>query len=374
MSLAIIDAREWQNTFDLRTGHEEKTDSQMIRMAKSILANHAYPGDTNPDSNAWVTDTALELVEKYQPQFIFLAYAQFYFSDRHEPLGNPQRGKMLEELFKQVDRFIGQSGFTPVIMGNGDTIPVLDTMELNRLDGLALSSGDRYAGLYRPSERDWEYINALKYIERIVPKQEFLQLFGGTDADLERLPDYILVASEGYTWRRGGRRVYRIPGNTFSVPMHTSLEMPADITDIRGIIEKNLSKTKIAFIMIEGVGPRDFPKPFELCNNSRGWFYYEPADMQQYLAINSGMHQVFLYPIGSRYWLEFHETKEYPFSGFFREMPQNTIADQFKGRSAAVGNRSMLMHTTISADISIECFARNLYNQGCMAVIHREKQ
>jgi hypothetical protein len=280
MSLAIIDAREWQKVFDLRTGHEAETDSPMIRMAKSILAVHAYPGDTNPQSNAWITDTALEVIEKYQPQFAFLAYSQFYFTDRHEPITDSQRGEMLYILFKQVNRFIEHSGFMPIIIGNGDLIPVRDTMDLSRLDGLAFGSGDRYAGLYRPSGRDWDYIKTLKHMERIVPKQEFLELFGGTKADSERLPDYMLVASEGYTWKKGGRKVFRIPANTFSVPVHTTLGKPADITDIRGLIEKHLPKTEIALIMIEGIGPRDFPKSFELCNNSRDWFYYETADTQ----------------------------------------------------------------------------------------------
>jgi hypothetical protein len=32
----------------------------------------------------------------------------------------------------------------------------------------------------------------------------------------------------------------------------------------------------------------------------------------------------------------------------------------------------MFMHVVVGADISLECFARNLYNQGTTAVIHRQ--
>ena len=30
------------------------------------------------------------------------------------------------------------------------------------------------------------------------------------------------------------------------------------------------------------------------------------------------------------------------------------------------------MHVTTGCDITVECFARNLYNQGLMAVLHRD--
>ncbi|MDD3845889.1 MAG: hypothetical protein PHC90_05950 [Syntrophorhabdaceae bacterium] len=48
------------------------------------------------------------------------------------------------------------------------------------------------------------------------------------------------------------------------------------------------------------------------------------------------------------------------------------FGNQFTGRSISVGNKSMFMHMVAGADICVECFARNLYNQGTMAVIHRQ--
>jgi hypothetical protein len=53
-------------------------------------------------------------------------------------------------------------------------------------------------------------------------------------------------------------------------------------------------------------------------------------------------------------------------------VPGHTLGLNFPGKSIAVGNRSMFMHMAFGVDISIECFARNLFNQGCMAVVHRD--
>jgi hypothetical protein len=61
-------------------------------------------------------------------------------------------------------------------------------------------------------------------------------------------------------------------------------------------------------------------------------------------------------------------------SGIFREIPEHTIGRRFAGRSAAVGSRSMLTHVAAGADISVECFARALYNHGVMAVLDIERE
>jgi hypothetical protein len=63
---------------------------------------------------------------------------------------------------------------------------------------------------------------------------------------------------------------------------------------------------------------------------------------------------------------------DYPLSGDFTSIQEGTIGEAFDGRSVAVGNRSMYIHMVAAADISPECFARNLYNQGTMAVLHRQ--
>jgi hypothetical protein len=63
MSLAIIDARQWQNVLDLRTGKKVEDDSPKTRMVRGVLERHPYPGDVDTLSNRWVTDTALDLAQ-----------------------------------------------------------------------------------------------------------------------------------------------------------------------------------------------------------------------------------------------------------------------------------------------------------------------
>ena len=143
-----------------------------------------------------------------------------------------------------------------------------------------------------------------------------------------------------------------------------------DITDIRPWLQDQLARQKIALIVLEGLGAKDFPVLHALCRNGRSWFNYEPGE-GQYLTLASGRHQLFTYPAGYPLYEDDGEDKAYPFSGYFKQIPPDTIGSAFEGRSIAVGNRSMLTHMVFGGDVCIECFARNLFNQGCMAAVHR---
>ncbi len=92
----------------------------------------------------------------------------------------------------------------------------------------------------------------------------------------------------------------------------------------------------------------------------------------RYLVLSTRRHPIFEHNGAYRYYQDDSEHKPYPLSGHFTEIPAGTIGEEFAGRSIAVGNRSMFMHVTTGCDITCECFARNLYNQGCMAVTHRQ--
>ncbi len=166
------------------------------------------------------------------------------------------------------------------------------------------------------------------------------------------------------------RKVRKVPAAGFHIPVSAGMGTAGTVTGIRGAIDAHIGDRKIALILAEGLGLVDFPWRGQPCENGRKWFYYEPGDAL-YLTITTGKHQVFEYPTGYKYFEEDGEKKEYPFSGYFRSVPSDTLASRYEVRSIAVGNRSMFMHMASGADISIECFARNLYNQGTMAVIHR---
>jgi hypothetical protein len=375
VSLAVIDAREWQRVFDLRTGARVAADSRLLKMVMEVQARRPYPGDLDDAGNRWVTDTALDLIAGYDPSFVFLTYARQFFIGRYSPLAEDEWAGMVASVFEEVNRFVEQSGFCPVIVGTGGMIPFVDFIDVTRLDGLVLSThwSARYAGLHEGSRRDLERLASIPEIERIVPRGEFRELFPDCSGDLSRIPEYLLVARPGYMFRTVGgafRRVRRVPAPAFSIPLATGLGGAASITDIRGLVSAHARDRKIALIVVEGLGVEDFPWACKGCENGHEWFYYEPGDAQ-YLTLSTGRHKVFEYPAGYRYFDEDAENKEYPLSGYFTSVPEDTIASGLGGRSIAVGNRSMLMHMAPGADISLECFARNLFNQGTMAVVHR---
>jgi hypothetical protein len=375
MSLAIIDAREWQRVFDLRTGDVVTAEHPVLGMVREIQARRAYPGDLDDAGNRWVTDTALDLIAGYDPSFVFLTYARQFFVGRYSVLTESERTDMVSDLFQEVERFVSCSGFTPVIVGTGGMIPFVGFIDMTRLDGLVLSThwSARYAGLHDASCRDLEYLAALPEIERIVPRHEFRSLFAECPGDGSRIPEYLLVARPGNMFRSVGgafRRVRRVPAPAFAIPVATELGEVRSVTDIRRLIDAHSTDRKIALIVVEGLGLEDFPLPHQRCENGRGWFYYEPGDAQ-YLTITTGRHQLFEYPTGYKYFDEDAEKKEYPLSGYFTSLPEDTLARGYDARSIAVGNRSMIMHMAPGADISVECFARNLFNQGTMAVVHR---
>jgi hypothetical protein len=255
-------------------------------------------------------------------------------------------------------------------------VPFVGYLDVTRLEGLALSThwSARYAGLHNATQNDLRYLENVSGMERIIHRDNFLQLFPESPGDRTRVPEYLLLAQEGYLWRSVAgafRKVRKVPGCNFSIPVATDLGGVASITDIRGLVSSAIRGRKIALIYLEGIGLRDFPWAVAPCSNGRGWFYYEPGD-NQYLTLSTGKHQVFEYPTGYKYFEEDAEKKTFPFSGYFRSVPENTIASGLDVRSIAVGNRSMFMHMATGADICVECFARNLFNQGTMAVVHRD--
>jgi hypothetical protein len=375
MSLAIVDAHQWQNVCDLRSGKKVQDDSPKTQMVRGVLERHPYPGDVDHLSNRWVTDTALDLADRYDPGFVCLFYAHQYFAMRHVQSTETERRTMMADVFQEVERFVTASGFVPVVVGTGDTTELAGEINLSRLEGLAISShwSARYAGLHQPSQRDLACVKAQPQVERVVSRAEWIALFPGVEHDPARIPEYLALAREGWIFSTTGtplRKVFRIPGASRAIPLATPLGKVESITGVRGLIDAQLDRTRIAFIILEGVGLKDFTIPYVPCGNSVDWFYYEPGD-GQFLTLTTGTHQVFAYPVGYRYADETDANPDYPYSGYIKQIPEHTVGRDFGGRSIAVGNHSMLTHMIFGTDIAIECFARNLYNQGCLGVIHR---
>ena len=374
MKQVLLDVVEWQAAFDFGTGKEAKKEGPLLKLAEEVLKKHRYPGDTNLQSIPWVTDVALELYNSYRPGFMFLNFAQPYLMSAFVE-DNPQQWKsLMAMIFAQIERFAGATGMTPVVVGTGDMIPLKGYIDLSALDGFACGGGmaPRYAGLFKPSAGDMNYVLKHRDIELVVEKEKLIALFGNVQEFIERLPDFILVAKEGFIFKTFGsapRPFYKVQARNKSIPVYSTLGNVSSITDICSLVLTHLQDKKIALIIVEGIGTKNFPGPCVPCSNSLDWYTYAPGE-GQYLSITTGKHLAgHSYPPGFKYYLEDTEEKKYPLSGYFGRHLPITIGHRFRGKSAAVGTRSILTHMAGGADISIECFARGLYNYGTMAVI-----
>jgi hypothetical protein len=378
MSIAIVDARGWQNTLDLETGERIGAAGPVVEMVKDVLHRHPYPGDMDPRSNRWVSDTAFDLIDRYSPRFVFLTYAAQYFSGRYTPMTGDARARMISDVFLEAERFTNTSGFAAILVGTGNMTSFLGSIDATGIDGLAVCThwSTRYAGLYGPSAEDMKVLGAHPHIEKIVPREEVVGLFHGTPEQTWRVPEYLMLAREGYAFKTisdAVRTPVMIPSLNFDVPLYAPGHNAPAITGIRRALEENLSEKNTALIVMEGVGSDEFLWPHKSCRNGTGWYYYEPGEAQ-YLTITSGTHRFLDYPtgMGYKYFNDAEAARSYPFSGHFKSIPEGAFGRAFLGKSVAVGNKSMFMHMVAGADVSVECFARNLYNQGTMAVIHRE--
>jgi hypothetical protein len=374
MSLAILDAREWQQTVDLRTGRPLEARGPLADMVADVVGRRPYPGDRDAACNDWVADVALEFVARYDPRFAFLSFSEQYYSLRHSPLTEAEEQARIDGAFAAAERFARESGFTVVLVGTGELVPAAVPVDLEGLDGLAVSSNwcAHYAGLYDASAGDLDKLANHPAVAHVASKADILSLFGGAAADGERLPEHMVAVKEGHYLKGTSlRRLYKIPQPSPVIPVSNNLGPVACLTDIRPALLKLLRTDKVALALIEGVGCCQFPQPYQTCANGRGWFAYEPGD-GQFLAISQGKHSIFEHNGGYRYYQDDTDDKAYPYSGFFSEMPTGTIGEAIAARSIAVGNRSMFMHMLTGCDVTCECFARNLYNQGVMAVIHRQ--
>ncbi|MCD4674462.1 MAG: hypothetical protein K8S18_00495, partial [Desulfobacula sp.] len=289
MSLAIIDARQWQNKFDLESGQKRDDDDPIVSMVSRVLDHHPYPGDIDEEANQWVSKTALDLIEQYDPNLVCLSYAHQFFANRHFHHGKEARNTIFSAAMAEARGFIETSGYTPVIVGTGDMIPLKGDIDLSGLYGLAISSNwsARYCGIHSPSPEDMYLLNSLEEIEYISTRDGWVDLFKSDQPDLdifqdERLmPDFLVVAKQGYAFKTMGatlRKPVNIPGNNFKVPVYTPLGNIDDLRDIKGLIRSNLDHYKIALILLEGVGKQYFPDNSFLCSNGPGWFCNEPGD------------------------------------------------------------------------------------------------
>ncbi len=374
MEVALIDVVEWQTRVDSRTGQPVELQHPRLDIAAQVCAAHPYPGDLTMAGASWVTDTALDLNDRYAPDFFFLDYASLYLQSLFRPEDKQEQASRASSLFAEIRRFLDATGFEPVIVGLGGLMPFRGYIETIDLEGLASAAGmnTRFAGLFGPSEQDLSTMAHREGVERLVSREDFRAEFGGSDDFYATAPDYFVLARPGYVFRGVNiscRTLYRLPLPEESIPLHTVRGNAQSLTDVPGMVLQSLLNHRVALILVEAVGCDSFPLPYRPVSNSLHWYRYTMGP-GQYLALTSGKHLVdYAYPPGYRLELYEDEHTPYPFSGVFQQMPDQTIGKRFRGRSAAVGNRSIITHLAAGTDIAIECFARGLYSHGVLAMV-----
>lgn len=378
MSVGVIDAVEWQTVVDFETGRKSNNQSGKIDMAKRILKNRNYPGDLDIKSIDWTVNIALELDREYKPELMFMIFGTPFFHSAFRQMPESQWQIIVEYVFDNIKRFLNTTEYEPIVVGLGDMIDVKGYVDLNSLDGLTTANNWSYrcSGILKPTEKDLDKIKKMEGISAIISKADFIKKYKPKADFADRLPDYILVADEGYQFKSyssGSRRIYKIPALNKYIPVYTKLGEVKEITDIRQLVDRALPQKKVAIIIIEGIGVNDFKYTYELCDNKVDWYFYDQAE-SQYLAISTGKHyyQHDIPPV-SQYLKEDFDKTKYPFSGPHHYLPQDTAGRKSGIKSAAVSNRGMIPHVASGADICIECFARNLYNMGSIAIINDEK-
>lgn len=345
-------------------------------LVSEILLNWPYPGDLNPQSIDWVTDIALEMERIYRPQFVLLSYASFYLISLFMSRSQYDSEILCQQLFGAVNRFFSQTNMTPFIIGTGGTLPLQGEIDLTELDGFVTASrmGPTYAGLYKPSERDLDYLRQLETVQLILPQNRFSQVWNPGNSFAGDIPDYLLVAARGFAFRTpdsSQRPLYRVNVRDNFIPVFAPDPIKS-IVDIAPAIKKRLRQERVALVVLEGIDQQLFAYGSESCANTYSWYTYVPGE-GQYLAMTTGKHLPdHPYPPGYRDYQDV-EDKSYPFSGYYRSTPSGTLGSIPSKRSLAVGSRSVLTHIASGADLSIEGYTRSMKQKGTLAVMDLAK-
>lgn len=389
MTYAMLDSREWRIVVDLETGAPvgpgtPAAKDRLLNMANRVTEGHPYPGDLALESIEWVTDTALRIWKAYDPGFMFISYAQPQMLSGVVGIDMSKWNHIVDRQFGNVDRFLAETEYVPILVGLGDMTPIKGYIDLTGLDGIGyVRKPDRcYAGLFGPSGSDLLNMSETPGVERVVSRQDIVAHFGASPDFERRCPDYLVVAEEGYTFKAMGsspRTGCNTVARNRSVPVYTSLHDARidSIVDIRNVITSNAKRQRIALILMDGIGIRSFRGEFTLCENCVDWYTYSQGD-DSYLAISTGRHfQHNSYPPGWLDFIEDRETKRCPYDGYIANLEYNSIGNHLRETlgvsSAAVGSRSTFTHLASGADICVECCCCGLHNYGTKAAVYSQQ-
>lgn len=373
--VGLIEVEGYSRLLDLRTGGAAEREPRLATAVAEITRRLPYPGDNREEADTWVTDVALKLLDVYPAELVMLDYAQALFIAANR---GAEQQRAFENVFNNIDRFLSVTGYKPLIFGCGGLEPVEELVDLEEIlgdDRVFALSGGKYAYIsstalesIAPKRRA-----ALESLSKIIDRKSFLDSLDGdwSPQFAENLGDYIAIANGGVVFRglgSQGRRIHLTPLLGREVSVHTALEQPSDILDVAPIVKRAIaSGDRVALIIVEGADTYDFPMPTAPCRNYSGEFVYQ-TPWQQYYTLSTGIpYYRYETPLSNRHWLQ--DNRSYPFSGRFRRPAESALGQSIGDKkSLAIGNRSIITHVCLGADISAECYCCYMHNHGSLTV------
>lgn len=377
--LGMIDAGGWQNVLELSTGRKVTAAKDKYSQISKLLKDFPYPGDGNDDSIGWVTNAAQRIVDLHNPHWMHLSYTQPLYTEVYTPENPAQSKQRQSRIINDILSFSDKNDYEPIIVMTFGFVPLLKEITQPDTKGLLESWiwGASVAGISGASKEDKHVLESHPYIAQVIDKNDVLSFHDRLHPNFkEYLPDYIVIAKEGYAFRGINShegKTYMTDIYARSLPVYSAMEKPQHIRDIKGIMEKALDNgKKVLLAIVEGYRDGILPVDFSLCNNMDDWYAYRGMDL--YLALHTGkaFYETEFPPVYDRSKPKASKTG-YPLSGFFNSLTEDSIGVKKGIRTGAVSSRSMITHMIANTDITLECYSRERSDMGLLAAFKPER-
>jgi hypothetical protein len=377
--LGIIDVREWQAVIDLATGKPAEREEEFLKPFKSLAARFPYPGDLDNASAKWTIAVAEEVVKHYNPGWFFLSFAQLYFNGIYTNNTVEARKHTAKVILDSILDFARKHNFAPLIVSSGGLVPLKGYITIPGLKGVLQSSAwsNNMAGVYKSEPGDEELLAREPHIRTVVKKENFLETYKVTDPFyLNNFPDYLLIAEDGLSFKGLGgnnRVLYNVEKFNPTLPVYSEIGYPSYIEEVCSLMEKALAEgTKVLLAVVEGLDEEDIYLPYREVDNCRDWYAYTSYNF--YYTLLTG--KPFFHALPPILDISFKRTLplHYPLSiANTRKVCADSIGHRAEVPTAAVGSRSIVTHSIVNADLSVECYMRAQANMGVLVAVNEER-
>ncbi len=362
-----FDVGGWQAKVNMSDGRT--LESSWIKSLHNSLPVNPYPGDMTFEAEKWVTDEALSMVDRYSPDLLVMVYAQSAFVARHRQEDSHYQDFVFT-VGREVERFLGKTGYSYAVIGLGDLIPTRGYINLEKGNSGVASAEEGLARLYRALPEDADRMASLAGVQAIYSKQDFEDTFACQLP--EDLPgQYVIIPENGYlflTMTGAPRLPFRTESQDSSLPYCSSFNLPGSLNKIRDSISFRVKNgEKIALILLDGIGQKRFPFHGWSLNNTINGLPYTSSPLQ-YAVISTGQ-DFFADYMAAPKWNRSRIRNPFALQGVYLTSCMTHDVMQAGKAAVSLGNRSILTHSMFPANISTECHCAALHHFGTFTVI-----